>query len=140
MQFCSYFSYSYPRRTLGVPSYFASVFTRRSGSARRVHCTPVHPRQGLDRSRALAPRSPARLARSNDPHPVQCNGIGERHLSWEIAGVVVVDVGASTSSTLCDRLVSNAATRQGRGKNAIIARHHRRLRGWFHPLHSLYRH
>lgn len=39
-----------------------------------MHCTPV--RRGLDRSRALAPRSPARLARSNDPHPVQCNGIG----------------------------------------------------------------
>ena len=31
--------------------------------------------RGLDRFRALAPRSPARLARSNDPHPVQCNGI-----------------------------------------------------------------
>lgn len=29
----------------------------------------------MDRFRALAPRSPARLARSNDPHPVQCNGI-----------------------------------------------------------------
>lgn len=69
-----------------------SVLIRRvnakCGSAHRVHCTPV--RRGLDRSRALAPRSPARLARSNDPHPVQSNGIGKRHLSWKIAGVVVV--------------------------------------------------
>lgn len=55
---------------------------------RTVHCTPCQTEQtgrgeavreerqrGLDRFRALAPRSPARLARSNDPHPVQCNGI-----------------------------------------------------------------
>lgn len=55
---------------------------------RTVHCTPCQTGQtgggevvreerqrGLDRFRALAPRSPARLARSNDPHPVQCNGI-----------------------------------------------------------------
>lgn len=48
-----------------------------------MHCTPVSDtadrrREGegrTDRFRALAPRSPARLARSNDPHPVQCNGI-----------------------------------------------------------------
>lgn len=87
------FSCSYPKQTLGAPSYLASVLTRRvnakGSSARRVHCTPVG--RGLDRSRALAPRSPARLARSNDPHPVQCNGIAKRHLSWEIAGVVVVE-------------------------------------------------
>lgn len=53
---------------------------------RTVHCTPLasdrrtvereeEEEEGTDRFRALAPRSPARLARSNDPHPVQCNGI-----------------------------------------------------------------
>lgn len=38
-------------------------------------CLGEKGQEGLDRFRALAPRSPARLARSNDPHPVQCNGI-----------------------------------------------------------------
>lgn len=51
-------------------------------AAAHVGCiAPPSVRRGLDRSRALAPRSPARLARSNDPHPVQSNGIGKRHLS-----------------------------------------------------------
>lgn len=57
----------------------------------------------------------------------QCSAMAsaEQHLSWEIAGVVVVDVGASTSSALRDRLVSNATTRRGRGKSRLSAR------GWY---------
>lgn len=85
-----------------------------------AHRRALHPRQtdgrGLDRSRALAPRSPARLARSNDPHPVQCNGIGERHLSWEVAR----EGGCRVERCLIDAMRSrrclecgDAATRKG---------------------------
>lgn len=89
-----------------------------------VGCIAPPPvRQGLDRLRALAPRSPARLRRSNDPHPVQCNDINERHLFWEIAGVVVAE------RYLVDAIATVATSRMRRrneeGVKRVIARHRR---------------
>lgn len=92
----------------------------KSGSARRVHCTPVRPDGGwIDRGRW---RRGHRLALLGVMTLTQCSAMASANGTFpgKSRGVVVVDVGASTSSTLCDRLVSNAATRQGRGKNAVI--------------------